>query len=147
MNNYTIIKRRPIILKTHKLVNKDVTDFVVKCLSKLFLIMPIQHRINIYIRPVCELPFDNCNVGGLFWAPEIPIKERKSFREPLKIELCGIPMPDDSEISFKYWTFWLLVHEILHYCQFRDGRKLTERGITVRTRNILKITSRIRFAA
>jgi hypothetical protein len=29
-------------------------------------------------------------------------------------------------------------HELAHYEQFRDGRELTERGVNVRARNILK---------
>lgn len=31
-----------------------------------------------------------------------------------------------------------LIHELCHYEQFRDGKKLTERGVKIRSENILK---------
>lgn len=58
--------------------------------------------------------------------------------QEIGIWIAGNPlgvMPMDEFVELAAST---LAHELVHYEQWRDGRQLSERGVEVRTRNLLR---------
>ena len=88
-----------------------------------------------------------------------------AFDRRVPVRLAPAPVVTDSRGGYGFgawdhekWTIWIggvrppdvplddwldslpetLAHEVVHYEQSRDGRRLTERGVAVRSRNLLR---------
>jgi hypothetical protein len=89
-------------------------------------VTPIRHPIRVFIAPAATVQHPGGGIGfGCFG----PCKGRP------EIWMGGRP-------PVKKWVeAWLrevLAHELAHYEQFRDGHRLQERGVAVRTRTLVR---------
>lgn len=96
-------------------------------------ITKIEHQLPVLVVPAPCIDFAGKVAFGVF------------VSKPLGICVAG-ELPDELFDEEERFFISTLVHEIAHYEQFRDGKKLQERGVPRRTNTLTnKIRPKIRY--
>jgi hypothetical protein len=111
-------------------LTNDRIGRIVEFCEDIEIVMDIKHEIRII--PI-GVPYLNINeAGGLIVASFVAVGNWPTEESPVPYVLVCTDNEDFEEIKNS------IVHELVHYEQWRDGRDFTERGVEVRTRNIIK---------
>lgn len=115
------IKSIPYQTKRHIRVMVDMVKGHIK----------LNHPLTVRVVPAQVIGTQEVGFGfGLF--------EYDKKGKDLTIMLSGHQLPD---LQYDEWIEMImeaLCHELAHYEQFRDGKKVQERGVRVRARNLMK---------
>ena len=135
-------------------VSKNANLKSVCAVKKLLKIVqgrtPIRHRIGVLILDTYVLDHSNKEakalkagkhaVFGLF----VPKKSKKRFAQfwipgcdCMIILPARLPFFDNPKKPAPIMLYWTLIHEMVHYMQFRDRKKLQEPGVEERTEKIM----------
>jgi hypothetical protein len=128
-----------IRLRSWPAVKQEVRDDIRALVRRIPKVVDIPSEIIVYLEPAA------------FWMDSEKWKEPQcgefyepSSGEPARIRVCGLPYDYDRKL-------WLegeeglrhvrdsLLHEIGHFIQYRDGKKLTERVIKARTESLYRL--------
>ena len=119
------------------LVSRHVPRYVQsharRIVAKLPEVMRIEHPIELYIAAVVEWPDAKVPYIGGFIEPR--------EMNPCRIAVAGYITPFVKEhgrqAAMDDFTD-TLIHEFVHYEQWRDGRHYTERGVARRTKAVMQ---------
>lgn len=111
--------------------------------EKFQRVIPVRHHLIIEVVPANAICYaDLPQAFAIFLQPKV------RGMQP-RILIIGMKPRDGSENRFgknpslfKDMLPIILAHELAHYEQFRDRRKMTERGVNVRARSLLKMIRR-----
>ena len=113
-------------------VAKDVGCFAIETVAELRRLIECRHKLTVQVVPgqvVCVRDGTRSVSGfGVFTT---------TYKHP-RIFIAGTPLPrrEMSREEWLYGTRVVICHEFAHYEQFRDGRKLNERGIEQRAKKL-----------
>lgn len=105
-------------------------------LRRLEGVTEIQHYVRVRLVPVAVVYVDGCERGfGVFvnFPRRLPIIYIGTGYRELKKH---VGMTED---EFEEHLRHNLAHEVAHYEQWRDGKKLQERGVNVRATNLVRL--------
>lgn len=105
------------------LFSREYRTAVTRFIAGLEGIVEIDRRVDVLILPAAFLTSDHKNFAD---------GHCYHFTNPIVIHiagLCGKGLED---------VYHTICHEIVHVEQARDGRKITERGVKVRARNLVR---------
>lgn len=108
-------------------------NFVQSVCRKMESITDIRHDVLVYVVPSTAVTFNNTGCGFGCFTHRVKGKPA--------IILAGRRLP---EIPVAEWVDHLtdtIIHEIVHYEQFRDEKPITERGVAVRIKNLIRIAN------
>jgi len=114
-------------------IARAIDDFV----RRLARVTEIKHSLTVIVYPRATLTINGDAAFGAFeaglqtiWVPG----DMRKLKSILKTR------SDCPAIEMAVET---LCHEIAHYEQWRDGRKLQERGVAVRTRTLYRLARKL----
>lgn len=116
------------MLKVH-LINDRIGQLTEFC-EDAELVVDVQHNLLVVPVPTPYIHVDDD--GNEVLASFIATSNKPNQESEIPYILVCVDVDDFYEIKES------VVHELVHYEQWRDGRNITERGVTVRARNILK---------
>lgn len=129
-------------LKTWTAVPESTRAAVRELIAKLPQFVDIRHEVLVYLEPsafwlhgdtFCEGQRKLCTVYGLFHEPNAGY--------PPIIRVAGLAFDCksgewlDGEQALRHVRL-VILHEAIHYTQYRDGRKQTERGVDKAAREL-----------
>lgn len=136
-------RKRLIVQSADGQIANDVMGMVIRVVEALNSVSPVPSNcsLKVLVAPAMaiETPDGVTGFGVFGWGrcdrnAEIYIGGRFSSRQ----------MPDD--FTRREWLRFtlpcILAHEWAHFEQWRDGKELTERGIEVRMRSLLRLIGR-----
>lgn len=113
-------------------VPRYVQSHAKRIVARLPEVMRIEHPIELYIAAVVEWPDSKVPFIGNFVEPR--------ETNPCRISVAGYLTPLVREygrkVAMQDFTD-TLIHEFVHYEQWRDGRHYTERGVSRRVKAVL----------
>jgi len=118
-------------LTVNRGVAKDVGRRLRAFVEALIEVIEIRHRLMVSIVPGVVVCHGKSKTSGFGVFDSVNIR----------IFIAGIPLPR-SEMTRAEWirnAKHTIAHEFAHYEQFRDGRRLTERGVESRARKLVRM--------
>lgn len=128
--------RKRLDLIFHEGVAKDVRAVVMAFVARLSRVVTVKHRVPIHIVRGVVVQHSGVNGFALFTCG----------RGKPQIYAAGIPLPRSEMTRAEALTVLKqnIAHEVAHYEQFRDGKKLTERGVESRAMALMAMAARVR---
>lgn len=109
-----------------------VPDYVCRAaqeiIARLEEHIEVRHEVNVQLIAAILYPSESMMVLG----------ECLPMENGCRIWVCGLRRSGTDAKAWMKEFADTIVHEFVHYEQWRDGRECTERGVKVRTRSLLK---------
>ena len=129
----TMRPRPNISLRVYPSIAKDVRKRARQTIAALRPLIHLEHEIDVQVVPGVVIKMPGGGLGfGVF---------RFERCSGITIFIAGMAPP----VDFMKRSDWLsqvrevICHEFVHYEQYRDGKRLSERGVRVRARNLVKL--------
>lgn len=96
-------------------------------------VTPIRHRLFVYVAPAAAVESGETGQVGFGVLCISCLRRDQTVTKP-EIWIAGKPPTKRPESFLRH----IFAHELAHYEQYRDGKPLTERGVAVRTKTLVK---------
>lgn len=130
--------RKLITLSVHEDVRQDVRNAILSFVERIPALTEISDRLLIVVRPTAYVGADGSFGFGMFW-----VSGKNGLATQPRIEIAAGAVnvlldAGETEQEAVLHMLNTLAHEVAHYEQWRDGRKLQERGVKRRATSLVK---------